>query len=38
MTAKSRRLEFFLEPFEVPGTRLRAAIERRADAVAVLLA
>ncbi len=38
MTAKGRRLEFSLEPFEAPGPRLRAAIERRADAVAALLA
>jgi len=38
MTAQGRRLAFSLEPFEAPGPRLRAAIERRADAVAALLA
>ena len=38
LAAKGKRLEFAFESFETPGSRLRAAIERRADEVATLLA
>jgi len=38
MAAKGKRLEFSMELFEVPGARLRKAVERRADEVAALLA
>jgi len=38
LAAKGKRLEFAFESFEAPGARLRAAIERRADEVATLLA
>ena len=38
LTAKGKRLEFAFASFEAPGARLRAAIERRADEIATLLA
>ncbi len=38
LTAKGKRLEFAFASFDAPCPRLRAAIERRADEVATLLA
>ncbi len=38
LAARGKRLEFSPELFEAPGARLRAAIERRAEEVAALLA